>query len=315
MVGPEGEHEDMTRQDSGGEPTHVAYADESKHNVGRYRGVALISLRLEDAGRLSAELEGLFQESGITEFRWKKVGNAKYRFAAIKMLGYGVEKATKGLLRVDVLTWDTEDSRHKVRGRDDIANLQRMYYHLFRHVLRERWPDGSLWRLCPDENTALDWDTMEDFLNMASSRVETRQDLFSGGKFRARLKQEFSIEQIVPRKSHEEPLVQLGDLFVGFAVYSRTSYNRYKAWQRGSTQQLPLFEEGEGSAQLSLSDQERCQVLDRFDALCKRRKLGVSLKTHRGLWTPDPKNPVNFWWYEPQHEEDRAPVRSAQSSA
>jgi len=306
----------MTAEDSSSEPTHIAYTDESKYNFGRYRGVSLVSLRLQDAGRLRRELERLLQESDISEFRWKKVGNAKYRFAAIKMQGYGVEKATKGLLRVDVLTWDTEDTRHKLPGRDDIENLQRMYYHLFKNVLRDRWPDGSVWRLRPDENTALRWDTMEDFLDMASSRLDTRRDLFTAGKFRLRLKQEFSIEQIVPCKSHEEPLVQLADLFAGLAVYSRTSYDCYKAWQSGSTPQLPLFEEeGEESVQPSRSDQERCQVLDKFDALCKRRKLGVSLKTYRGLRTRDPKNPVNFWWYEPQCEEDKAPVRSARRSA
>lgn len=276
----------------------------------------MASLRLEDAGRLSADLRRLLQESGIAEFKWKKVSNAKYRFPAIKMLGYAVEGAMKGLLRLDVLTWDTEDSRHRVIGRDDIANLQRMYYQLFKYVLRERWPDGSVWRLCPDENTALDWDTMGDFLDMASSRTEMRRDLFTNGKFSVRLKQEFSIEQIVPCKSHEEPLVQLADLFVGLAVYSRTAYGSYEWWQSRSTQQMPLFEEQrEESVQLSLSDQERCQVLDGFGALCKRHKLGVSLKTHRGLWTPDPKNPVNFWRYEPQHEEDKAPVKSVQRSA
>ncbi len=58
---------------------------------------------------------------------------------------------------------------------------------------------------------------------------------------------------------------------------------------------------------LSKSDQERCCVLYEFNNKCKNKKLGVSLKINRGLKTFDAKNPINFWWYEPQHEADKAP--------
>jgi len=303
----------MTAQRSTSQPTHVAYADETNYNVGRYRGVALVTLRLEDAAASAADLRKLLDHSGVAEFEWKQLDDAKRRFAALKMLEYTVGKAMQRLLRVDVLTWDTEDSRHKIRGRDDIANLQLMYYKVFKNVLRQRWPDGSVWRLCPDEHTAMDWDRMEDFLGMASTRLEARQDLFTGGQFRLRLKQEFSIQEIVPSKSLEQPLVQLADLFAGLAVYSRPSYGRYEHWESISSRQLELFEQERGEPfRLSLSDHERCQVLGRFVAQCKSRKLGVSLKTERGLKTFDPRNAINFWWYQPQNEEDKAPLRSAQ---
>jgi hypothetical protein len=51
-------------------------------------------------------------------------------------------------------------------------------------------------------------------------------------------------------------------------------------------------------------------VLKKFDETCKERKLGVSLKTKKGLWTPDPQRPINFWLYEPQHPEDKAPQKA-----
>jgi hypothetical protein len=54
---------------------------------------------------------------------------------------------------------------------------------------------------------------------------------------------------------------------------------------------------------------ERFQVLYEFDGGCKNRKMGVSLKTFGGLKTLDPRRPINFWWYEPQHEMDKAPTR------
>ena len=213
-------------------------------------------------------------------------------------------------MRVDVLTWDTEEHRHKVIGRDDIANLERMYYHVFKNVLRERWPDGSPWKLCPDEHTALDWSSVEDYLVIAGSETEIHKGLFTKGGFRLRLREEFRIEEIAPCKSSDEPLVQAADLFVGLAVYSYEKYDAYEEWLRTTTPQAGLFPpDSDQVVALSRSDQERCRVLKEFDANCKRLKLGVSLKTNRGLRTFKPVNPINFWLYEVQHEDDKAPVK------
>jgi YD repeat-containing protein len=291
-------------------PTHIAYADETHYNIGRYRGLALITLEQEHEIAMSVELQRLLQESSVAEFKWQGLRTAKARFAALKMLEFAVKQAVVGNLRVDVLTWDTEDRRHRVKRRDDVANLHRMYYHLFRNVLCERWPDGSIWRLCPDEQAAMKWDEVEDTLEMVSERIEMRRDLFGQGGLGLRLKQEFSIEQIMPCKSDQEPLIQLADLFAGLAAYSRSSYDCYEQWQRTSDKQMRLFLPEESSVQLSRSDRERCRVLNEFDSLCKSFKLGVSLKMNRGLRTFDPKRPINFWWYEPQHEADKAPVKT-----
>jgi len=300
----------MTSLSARGKPSHVAYADESQYNVGRYRGVALVTMPADQAVTVQQELQRLLRESDLTEFKWKQLNGAKQRFAAVKMLRCAVRAAVAGTARVDALTWDTWDSRHDLRGRDDIANLHRMYYHLFRNVLRERWPDDSTWALYPDRNTAMEWVRVAEFLGRASSRVEVSRDLFTTDGLGLVLRRDFRVLELVPRDSHEEPLVQLADLFVGMAVYSRTHYSRYELWQRCSGPQRPLFEEeGPASGRISSADRERCQVLAMLDALCKRRRLGVSLRTNRGLRTPGPKNPVNFWWYEPQSEADKAPVK------
>jgi hypothetical protein len=41
---------------------------------------------------------------------------------------------------------------------------------------------------------------------------------------------------------------------------------------------------------------------------CKKAKLGVSLKTFGGLKSPKATSALNFWWYEPQVEQDKAPI-------
>lgn len=290
--------------------THVAFADEKGYNEGRYRGIALVTLSQQNLHSFRCEIQSLLKESDIREFKWEKLSSARERFAALKFIDFAIKNASSDSLRIDALTWDTEDRRHKVRRRDDIANLERMYYHLFNYVLCERWPDGSVWALYPDENTALKWNTVRDCLEYSSSKTETRKDLFTKGRFILRLKTEFRITQVMPCKSHKEPFVQLADLFAGLAVYSRSSYNRFESWELSNKKEELLFPvEQEQLLKLSKSDIERCCVISEFNEKCKNKKLGVSLKTNKGLKTFDVKRHINFWWYEPQHETDKAPCK------
>ncbi|MBC7249932.1 MAG: DUF3800 domain-containing protein, partial [Anaerolineae bacterium] len=169
------------------ECTHVAYSDESFYNRGRYRSIAMVTLEADSSEPFSRSVRRLLDESEVKEFKWQKLRQARERFAAQKLVDFVIEKALLGILRVDVLTWDTEDSRHKIQGRDDIANLQRMYYHLFKDALK-RWPGDSTWRLYPDENSALDWETVRDYLDMAG--LSLRLEPQTPSLFRIRLSHE-----------------------------------------------------------------------------------------------------------------------------
>jgi len=290
--------------------THIGFSDESNWNTGRFRSIGLVTTTVAALDDLNQQLTQLLAESDVREFKWQKLQGARERFAAKKMCDLAVEAALRQQLRVDVLIWDIEDSRHKVAGRDDIANLQRMYYHLFRNVLRARWPNDALWRLHPDEHTAMDWQTIEDCLQSVAERLEVKRSVLTGGKFQLRLRREFGIQEICSVSSSDQPLLQLADLFAGMAVFSRAQFSPYQAWLEQSSSQLKLFEDHAEMTRASGSSKERFQVLQHFDEACKRRKLGVSLKTNRGLWTRWPGNPLNFWMYEPQHPEDKAPRKT-----
>jgi len=283
--------------------THVGFSDESHWNTGRFRSLGLVTTPLDVTFELEEKLRDILKESGIFEFKWQKLDGAKERVAAIKMCDFVVNAACKGILRVDVLVWDILDKRHNIRGRDDIANLQRMYYHLFRNVLRARWPDDAIWRLHPDENTAMDWKTVKDCLDSVSITTEVECSLFTGGRFCHRLRREFGIEEICPVSSADNPLLQLADLFAGLAVFSWDKFDEYQKWLETMSPQQPLFAQAEVLKDLSRSSRERFQVLKEFDDLCKKRE--------GGLRTFQPSNPINFWMYVPQHPQDRAPVRSA----
>jgi len=291
---------------------HVGFADESHWNTGRFRSLGLATLPVDCLKILDGEVHRLLDESNVREFKWKRLAGARERFAAGKLCKYAVEKSCAGQLRVDVLVWDTEDSRHNVFKRDDVANLERMYYHLFRNVLRARWPNDAVWRLHPDHRTAMHWDTVKDCLENVSATVEVNRSLFTGGQFRIRLRREFGIEEIKPVSSEAYPLLQLADLFAGLAVFSREKFNEYSKWLQDTSPQQRLFEDADISKDPSRSTRERFPVLKEFDEMCKRRKLGVSLKSKSGLWTPKPENPLNFWLYEPQSPGDKAPQKGSQ---
>lgn len=269
-------------------PDHFAYADETHHNIGRYRGIALLTLAAPTAAASTPELAQMLQTLGVQEFKWGRLRSAKHRFAAVELLNYAVERAVKGGWRVDVLTWDIEDSRHKVPGRNDLLNLRRMYYFIFKNVLCRRWPAESVWQLCVDENT---FQASADLTELRAVRDWETGEVVAQVNF----------TEIRDVPSHVEPFIQVADLFAGLAVYSRAAHAKFMQW-RDTTPEgrraLPT---------LSAGDHERFVVLEHFDQLCKRHKLGVSLKRQRGLRTYNPAKPINFWWYEPQGEFDKAP--------
>lgn len=290
--------------------SHIGFSDESHWNEGRFRSISLVSLSLDQLENVNSGLRNLLVESNVSEFKWNKLSGARERSAAMKMCEFAVERALASQLRIDVLVWDTQDRRHNVLKRDDIGNLQRMYYHLFHNVLRKRWPDNAIWRLHPDEHTAMNWQTVEDCLGNVAKRVEVDDSLFTSGKFRIRLRQEFSIEEIQAVASGNHPLLQLADLFAGLAVFSREKYGMYREWKDRNSGQAKLFDDGNGTDAPSRSSQERFQVLAKLSDLSKKHRLDVSLEIKQGLWTPNPKKPLNFWMYEPQHPLDKAPQRS-----
>jgi len=290
--------------------THVGFSDESNWNRGRFRSLGLVTMPLDALDDVSQRLEQLLAESGVKEFKWNNLGGVKEQVAAVKMCDFAIEEALKERLRVDVLIWDIHDSRHNIKGRDDIANLQRMYYHLFRNVLRARWPNNAIWCLHPDEHTAMDWQTVEDCLHSVAESWELEHSLFTVGKFCLRLRQDFALEQIIPVTSQEQPLLQLADLFAGMAVFSRDQFDAYREWLKTQSGQSRLIETDEETrAEPSRRSISRFQVIRHFDKACKKCKLGVSLKSKGGLWTPNPENPINFWMYEPQRPGDKAPIR------
>jgi hypothetical protein len=269
----------------------------------------LVTTGLSYVDLLKDPLKALLIGSGFKDFKWETVRDAKGRFAAMKLIDFCIKHASPGDLRIDVLTWDIEDTRHKIKGRDDIENLKRMYYHLLKNVLTKRWPDDCAWVLNPDENTAMDWGTLSDCLENRSRSIRDIDPLFIANGSDILFKRNYNIIDINPRKSHEEPFIQMADFFVGMGVYSRKKYNLYERWRINRTGQDMLFDKFNAAAhRLSKGDEVRCDVVSLLSERLKKARMGVKLGCN-GLITYNPKNPINFWPYKPQRERERAPVK------
>lgn len=279
---------------AGTHPLHrIAYSDESSWNVGRYRAVAAISVPEAQATQTNLRISSVLKDSGVNEFAWKKVADARYRFAAMKLVDLVL--ASLRTVRVDVLLWDTYDRRHDIQGRDDIRNLERMYYWLFKTTMERL---GGTWTLRPDEHSAIDWATLGKVLAHSSRRHNRRYQVLET------LARSVSVRGISPCVSKANPVVQLADLMCGLVVYSWSSYGIYESFC--NLNQARLLDVGDPV--IGQTDTERCAVLSHFDRGCKARALRISLKTHRGLCSKGP-GPVRVWRWQVQHELDRAPLR------
>ena len=154
----------------------------------------------------------------------------------------------------------------------------------------------------------MDWDRLKQFLDgqpLGLARPNIIQFIESTDDVNW-----LTITQVSSSNSKEEPLIQLADLFAGIGRFSRETSQTCLRWleAEGRKNQLPLLEPIL-EVETNRAEQNRFKLIGNLHSLCKQRRLGVSLSYRGYLWTPRPGNPINFWHYQPQHENDRAPVR------
>ena len=292
------------------EYSHVTFSDESSWNTGRFRSIGMVSASRISALSLHQELRQVFADSQVDELKWQKVRTAKYRFAATKVIDSCAQRLSSNLIRIDVLVWDSRDIRHSVARPDLVANLQIMYYHLFRNVMSRRWPSDCIWRHIPDEHTGIDWRAVQDYLSRKDKHLVSEltpqdedEDL---NAFSWRLRRLFRVHEITECRSQEMCLTQVADLFAGIGAFSRESYVGYRAWRANRGYSAGLFAEAD-PAGTSSGLAEKYSVMDHLETKVRQMALEISLDSSRGFRTMNPRLPLNFWWYEPQSVHDKAP--------
>lgn len=290
---------------------YIVFTDESSITKSRFPSLSAFSLPLIHYEQVKADVYKILNESGVTEFGWSNLKNAKYYFCAEKIVDWLIQNRSKYRLRIDTVVWDTHDSRHKIQGRDDMANYERMFFHLLSNSMKRR-SRGSIWHVRPDERNGIDWETIRECLHHIGKKQEYRDTIF--GNFL--MDPFFIIQSFEQKQSDKEVLIQVADLFSGLSVFSHENYDTYCIWCRQEQNQRQMtfdFLGEEEVLKLSNSQRYRCKLLQWFNHECKKHKLGVSLDTHKHLKTFQPDNPLNFWVYKPQGEYDKAPTRETKS--
>jgi len=297
--------------------TFAAYSDESGIFGHRYQSIALVSGLESELNVLRNALRDIIQDKNIIELKFTEIkGYSSPRASAARLF---IQSALKDFascrkIRIDILTWDTKDSRHNVPDRDDVANLEEMYYKLLKDVA-SRW-NQTQWKFYPDTNSKVNWKEIRYFLNTSKLRQHKhRQHILINLLADEQL---INFDEIQQLDSIHEPLIQLADLFAGLARFTGEMGMQCIRWlaSYGNRNQLRM------GAVIMKKDKDkagrinefRFQLVAELNQICKRCRMGVSLEEKKRLWTPKPNNPINFWNYEPQGDYDKAPVRVKQTA-
>ncbi|MBE7545919.1 hypothetical protein KsCSTR_45950 [Candidatus Kuenenia stuttgartiensis] len=284
------------------------YSDESGHE--RFRSVGILSAEKTNIDKLRDELEIILKNHGRRCIEFKKIaGDKEKEDSAKNFVSKGVEYCAANKIRIDVLSWDTQDRRHSIKGRDDNKNLQMMYYKILK-CIQQRWRHDTLdWDFYPDEHSAIDWREIMEYLENTNLSKKNKIEDTLFGMIKNYHFPHFHAHS--EAKSHEEPITQLIDIFTGFARYSFEKGKTFLNWRETERfqRQLKLFETSKEKLELSRGDLSKFKVLKTLDELCKKYRMGVSINEREHLYTFSPERPLNFWFYNPQHEFDKAPVR------
>ena len=290
----------------------AVFSDESRHTQGRYRSIAAVSLPASCVVSLTKNLKGVLGFEKRRELKWHGVGERGHRDVdrAMAVIDFLLAQISEGV-RADVVTWDTCDERHEVPDRDDIANYERMFFHLHRALMKRRGLE-SRWHLRPDEQVSIDWETIAQCLNSDGTWWPSAGVFGLSEELRSLLPAVLTFRQV---DSSKTPLCQVADLLVGVAAYTRTEANLVRKQMAGALGQQRILFQPHDSRAPSARGHGRFRVVSHLYHECKSRRLGVSLREHGYLRSHDPSMPLNFWHYTPQHTRDRAPTRAQTRSA
>jgi len=282
---------------------YIVFTDESYLNGTQFQGLTAFSFPKKHISDIQNEIKNILVSSEVSEeFKWKYLGGAKYYFCAEKFIDFIINNINSFSLRIDSLVWDKNDNRHLIQNRDDKANFERMFFHLVKFVLLKREKD-SRWEIRPDSRSGIDWETIRNCLKSIGLHREFENSIF--GDFFTN--PNYHISSFTETCSKQEASIQICDLLSGLSVFSRELYRQYSEWK--AAKEPSLFDNPD--TKLSNSEKYRFELLLKFNAKCKKNKLGVSLDNnpYKGLYTYDHKNPINFWPYAPQGTYDKAPTK------
>jgi len=289
-----------------------AYSDESGTFDHRFQSIAIVSGEEDIINELRRKLQNELNDKKIYEVKFSEITGYQSPRAEVarQFINFAVKDfANYKRIRIDILTWDIQDSRHNIPNIDNVNNLQIMYYKVLEHMAGQ-WKEIR-WNFYPDTNSKVNWNEIIKYLNLrSSSHLKLKQPTLIN---LLQDNQRLQFHKVEPLDSVKEPLVQLADLFAGMARFSGEECPYCVQWlfSFGGKNQLKLqtVRVKHSKSQSTRIKECRYQLIGELDNICKSCRLGVSLRTKKRLWTPNRTNPINFWIYEPKGDYDKAPIK------
>lgn len=281
----------------------VIFSDESGQDANhRYGVICTISGLRKNLLDLHFELQELLKKTKSSEFKFKKVKGVDSLSLAKDMVDVGIKYINLRKIWLHIIVWDKKDSRHKVIGRNDDANLCRMYYHLIKNLHRD-WKQIDNWSFYPDEYSAINWENdLVQYLRKTS--FYQTKDLFE----EIRDKKFPNYLKVEEKKSEMMNIIQLSDLFAGVVRTSRDNSEKFQLYLEETSQQLNLFPP-EKEIKISKNLRPKLELLKYFKNKTSENKLGVNFSENKYFKTFNKGNNINIWHYLPQSELDKAPVK------
>jgi hypothetical protein len=288
---------------------HLIFSDESGWNaVSRFASLAKISGTYVRTKELNSRLKQVLETYGKNEIKFNDINNKQKITIAKEFISLGYEYLRTNNIKVHILVWDKQDSRHNIIGRCDLENLKMMYYKNMK-VLLNHWNNiDTSWEFYPDEFTAIDWETdvITFIKNTRIGKEPNHPQLFEAFRnisFPA-------YHNTKELKSHNYPIIQLADLYAGLVRTSRNESALFYPWycQKLNENQTSCFDFND-AVDVTKSLSYKFEVMFDFKRKADSYKMGVSINKFKYFTTYTKKNNIFIWHYEPQGDFDKAPIR------
>ena len=263
----------------------------------------MIVISKDHCQKVNEKLNEILKKYGITtpkKFKWNRFNSMDKVYALEEFLNYLFRLMFDDLAFIHTIIWDIKDSRHDILRRDDSKNLSLMYYKLIKNFAKDKMKTGDTLTIYTDRNNSIDWRLIEDILPNDGIYNTKKLEFCTVGLSKVFIKES---------NTQENALIQIADIFAGLGRTSYEDYDNYEKWLNQGQQSL-FPEEKPDKIYISNKEKHRFKIYKFIDDNCKRKSWKVSLKTNKGFSTfKDESKPLNFWFYRPQHEEDRAPLK------
>lgn len=281
------------------------FSDESWIPNEQFQSIWLISWFKSDLNQLEINIEYILESYWRKSIEFKFINWDHSRFKCAKeILEKSLDYMRNTDIKIDILTRDMNDKRHTVKDRDNIKNFVRMYYKVLVKCC-ERW-GLCKFKFFPDQHSAINWNyDIKPYLRNTNHHKEFCEftNLFDDDKKDLKRNLELVIEE---QNSCDRWLIQLIDIITWLTRYTFQHWKKINKRMINSFWQLSLFED---LITLSNSEKSRFELFKFFLNKCKSMQWGISFNTNYYLTTYNSKWKLNFWKYEPQHNNDKVPIK------